>query len=132
MPWPDDSAGAERLVRLAPSLAQYCADRDATEVRINPHDGRLRVDTWSRGPIDTGEVFAPARLEMWLNVVATSQGRVLGPSDPTLQGELPDAEPFCGARLQAFAPPVTGGGYAVVVRKRPNYVPTLDEYVERG
>jgi type IV secretion system protein TrbB len=132
MPWPDDTAGAERLERLAPSVAQHCADSDATEVRINPQDGRLRVDTWSRGPVDTGEVLAPARLEMWLNVVATSQGRILGPSDPTLQGELPDAPPFCGARLQAFAPPVTGGGYAVIIRKRPTYVPTLDEYVERG
>jgi type IV secretion system protein TrbB len=57
---------------------------------------------------------------------------VFGPADPMLQAELPEAEPFGGARLQAFGPPVTGGGYAVVVRKRPRHIPTLDEYVEHG
>src|SRR5438105_2115741 len=132
MSWPDDAAGAERLARLVPPLAQCCADPDATEARVNPHDGRLRLDTWSRGPVDSGEVIPPARLEMWLNVVATAQGRALGPTDPLLQAELPDADPFAGARLQAFAPPVTGGGYAVVVRKRPSHIPSLDEYVDRG
>lgn len=132
MPWPDDQGGAERLARLAPVLAQVCADPDVTEARVNPHDGRLRLDTWSRGRVETGDVLPPERLEMWLNVVATAQGRVLGPSDPLLAAELPAAAPFDGARLQAFAPPVTGGGYALVIRKRPARIPTLDEYVERG
>jgi P-type conjugative transfer ATPase TrbB len=132
MSWADDPGGAERLARLAPVLARYCADPDTTEARVNPHDGRLRLDTWSRGPVETGDVLPPERLEMWLNVIATAQSRVLGASDPLLQAELPDAEPFGGARLQAFAPPVTGGGYAVVIRKRPNHIPTLDEYVSCG
>jgi type IV secretion system protein TrbB len=132
MPWADDAAGAERLARLVPLFAQFCADPDSTEARMNPHDGRLRLDTWSRGLVETDHVVPPARVEMWLNVVATAQGRVLGPADPLLAAELPDAPPFAGARLQAFAPPVTGGGYAVVIRKRPTHIPTLDEYVERG
>lgn len=132
MPWRDDAAGAERLTRLCGELATcVLADEDVTEGVINPQDGRLRVDTWSRGVVATGDVIAPERLEMWLNVVATAHRIELGPAHPVLAAELPDAAPYGGARLQAFVPPVTSG-IGVVVRKRPSHSPTLDDYVYRG
>lgn len=132
MPWRDDTAGAERLTRLCGELAHMVlADDDVTEGVVNPQDGRLRLDTWSRGPVVTEEVIAPERLEMWLNVVATAHRVALGPAAPVLAAQLPDAAPYGGARLQAFIPPAAAG-FGVVVRKRPTYTPTLDEYVTRG
>jgi type IV secretion system protein VirB11 len=69
---------------------------------------------------------------MFLNAVATAHGTAFGPQHPLLSAELPSADPFLGARLQAFGPPVTSGGFGLVIRKRPVYTPSLDEYVERG
>lgn len=131
MPWREDSAGAERLTRLCGELARMVlADDDVTEGVVNPQDGRLRLDTWSRGPVATDATIAPERLEMWLNVVATAHHVALGPTRPVLAAQLPDAPPYGGARLQAFIPPAAAG-FGLVVRKRPTYTPTLDEYVER-
>ena len=131
MSWRDDESGAERLTRTLGALAEACRDPDVTEAQVNPHEGRLRLDTWSRGAVLTDVEVRPERVEMWLNIVATAHGAVLGPSSPLLAAQLPDAMPYGGARLQAFAPPACDG-YGLVVRKRPTYTPTLDEYVERG
>lgn len=132
MPWRDDAAGAERLTRLCGDLARLVlADNDVTEGVVNPQDGRLRLDTWSRGRVVTDVVLRPTELEMWLNVVAAAHDLALGPQRPALAAQLPDAPPYGGARLQAFIPPVTAG-CALVIRKRPTYTPTLEEYVERG
>lgn len=132
MPWRDDDAGAERLTRLCREFAtSVLADDDVTEGVVNPQDGRLRLDTWSRGPVATDVILPPERLESWLNVVATAHAVALGPAHPVLAAQLPDAAPYGGARLQAFVPPAAAG-YGLVIRKRPTYTPTLDEYVERG
>ena len=131
MPWREDGAGAERLTRLCQEFAtSVLADDDVTEGVVNPQDGRLRLDTWSRGPVATDVVLPPERLEAWLNVVATAHAVALGPARPVLAAQLPDATPYCGARLQAFVPPAAAG-YGLVIRKRPTYTPTLDEYVTR-
>ena len=130
MPWRDDAASGARLSRYAPALAAALADRDVTEVVVNPQDGKLRLDTWSRGRVVTDAQLSPAQLEMWLNAVATEHHVALGPAHPLLAAELPAGPPYCGARLQAYVPPVAPG-YGLVVRKRPTYTPSLDEYVER-
>lgn len=132
MSWTDDVSGAERLERLVPAIAGYCRDRDVTEIQANPHDGSCWVDTWTRGLVRTDAWLAPERVEMFLNAVATAHGSSFGSEHPVLSAELPAADPFLGARLQAFGPPVTSGGFGVVIRKRPAYTPTLDEYVDRG
>ena len=129
MPWREDFAGAERLTRICGEFVQMVlGDDDVTEGVVNPQDGRLRLDTWSRGPVATGVVVSPGRLESWLNVVATAHAVALGPANPVLAAQLPDAPPYGGARLQAFAPPAAAG-YGLVIRKRPTYTPTLDDYV---
>lgn len=132
MPWTDDAKGAERLERLVPAIAAHCRDRNVTEIQANPHDGSCWVDTWSRGLVRSDLPVPHERLEMFLNAVATAHGTAFGPQHPLLSAELPTADPFLGARLQAFGPPVTNGGLALVIRKRPAYTPTLDEYVEHG
>jgi type IV secretion system protein VirB11 len=132
MPWTDDGQGAERLERLVPKIAAHCRDRNVTEIQTNPHDGFCWVDTWSDGLVRTPDRLPPDRVEMFLNAVATAHGTSFGPRHPLLAAELPAADPFLGARLQAFGPPVTAGGFGVVIRKRPSFTPTLDEYVERG
>ena len=122
---------AEMMARyLGPAVMEAMADDDVTEVYVNPQDGRLRVDTYRLGRVETPHSVPAARLEMFLNAVASAQGTSLGSTRPLLQAELP-ARRFHGARLQGFIPPVTPG-VAVTIRKRPARVYTLEEYVQRG
>lgn len=131
MPWADDAAGARRLEAIEPAFSQFFADDDATEARVNPQDGRLWLDTWTRGLIYTDTVVPAPRLERFLNVVATAHGATLGGASPVLAAQLPTAAPFHGARLQAFVPPVAPG-VAVIIRKRPSHTPSLDDYAATG
>lgn len=122
---------AEMMARfLGPDVMGAVSSEDVTEIYVNPHDGHLRLDTHSRGKVDTGLVLPAERVEMFLNAVASAQGTAIGPSSPQLQAELP-LDPFGGARLQGFVPPVTAGA-AIVIRKRPSRVYPLQSYVARG
>lgn len=121
---------AERLERtLGPDIMSAFLDEDATELTVNP-DGRVRLDTHSRGKVETALTLDAHRLRMFLNAVASAQGTAIGEDNPQLSAELPDAR-FRGARLQGFLPPVTSGP-AVAIRKRPTRVYPLEHYVERG
>ena len=122
---------AEMMARyLGRAVMEAFEDDDVAEVYVNPHDGRVRVDTHTRGRLDTGATIATERLEMFLNTVATAHGLVIGPISPTLQAELP-ATRFGGARLQGFVPPAASG-VAVVIRKLPRQLVPLDSYVASG
>lgn len=122
---------AEMMARyLGPAITASFADEDVTEIYVNPQDGRVRVNTYSRGKAETGEAIGSDRLEMFLNAVATAQGITLGAHAPTIQAELPNGI-FRGARLQGFVPPAASG-VAIVVRKRPTRVFPLASYVAGG
>jgi type IV secretion system protein TrbB len=121
---------AERHARyLGPEIARFFDDPDVTEVYVNP-DGRLRVDTHSRGKVDTGILLSSERIEMFLNSAASETGAVFDGQHPRLQAELPH-ELFGGARLQGFRPPVAAGP-CFVVRRPPSVIHPLASYVERG
>lgn len=122
---------SEMLARyLGPGVLPAFTDDDVTEIYLNPQDGAVRVDTRSRGKLDTGTTLAPHRVEMLLNAVAASAGATLSADSPRLEAELPSAT-FRGSRLQGFLPPVTSGP-AFNIRKPPAVVYPLDEYVRTG
>jgi type IV secretion system protein VirB11 len=106
------------------------ADDDVTEIYINPKDGLVRLDTRSRGKVESGAWLDSARVEMFLNCVASSLGATLGPHSPRLEAELP-IEVFRGSRLQGFVPPVTTAP-AFNIRKPPSVIYSLDDYVTAG
>ena len=122
---------SEMLARyLGPAVLPVFADEDVTEVYLNPHDSLVRVDTRSRGKLETGATLEAHRAEMLLNAVAASVGATLTPDSPRLEAELPTPV-FRGSRLQGFLPPVTSGP-AFNIRKPPAVVYRLDEYVRTG
>ncbi len=122
---------SEMLARyLGPGVLPAFADDDVTEVYLNPQDSSVRIDTRSRGKVDTGTTLAPHRVEMLLNAVAANMGATLTPDSPRLQAELPTPI-FRGSRLQGFLPPVTSGP-AFNIRKPPVVVYPLDQYVQSG
>lgn len=122
---------SEMLARyLGPGVLPAFADDDVTEVYLNPQDGAVRVDTRSRGKLDTGTTLAAHRVEMLLNAVAANAGATLSADTPRLEAELPSAV-FRGSRLQGFLPPVTSGP-AFNIRKPPAVVYPLDQYERTG
>ena len=122
---------AEMMARyLGPIVTRAFGDRDVTEVYVNPQDGHVRIDTRSRGKIDTGHRLEAARVEMFLNAVAAHLGTTLGAERPRLEAELPLAE-FGGSRLQGFIPPLAQGP-CFTIRKPPTAVYSLDEFVAQG
>jgi P-type conjugative transfer ATPase TrbB len=122
---------ADALVRyLGPTVMRAFADEDVTEVYLNPHDGAVRIDSRTRGKVETGDRLSAHRVEMFLNAVAANTGATLTREQPSLQAELPLAH-FRGSRLQGFVPPLTAAP-TFTIRKPPTVVYTLDDYVKAG
>ncbi len=115
----------ERL--LGPEVYALLADPDVTELYVNP-DGRVRIDTRSRGRHVTDLVLEGNRTRAFLNTVSSSLGTSLGETSPMLEAELPRGT-FRGARLQGFVPPCVPEA-TFVVRNPPARVYRLDELVE--
>jgi len=115
---------------LGSAVLRAFADDDVTEIYLNPKDGLVRLDTRSRGKIESGAWLDASRVEMFLNCVASSLGATLGPDSPRLEAELP-VQVFRGSRLQGFVPPVTAAP-AFNIRKPPSVIYSLEEYVTAG
>ena len=115
---------------LGSAVLRAFADDDVTEIYLNPKDGLVRLDTRSRGKVESETRLDASKVEMFLNCVASSLGLTLGPESPRLEAELP-IDVFRGSRLQGFVPPVTTAP-AFNIRKPPSVIYSLDDYVTAG
>ena len=115
---------------LGPAILRAVTDDDVTEIYLNPQDGAVRLDTRSRGKVDSGAHMDAHRVEMFLNAVASNLGVTLGADNPRIEAELP-AVGFRGSRLQGFVPPVTPAP-AFNIRKPPSLIYSLDDYMSAG
>ena len=110
---------------MGPVIVRALADRLVVEVMVNP-DGRIWIDRIGEGRSFTGEVLAPADADRILRLLADHAGEVVTRDRPRVSATLPET----GERFQgAFMPVVSSPAFAI--RKRPEVVFTLDDYVER-
>jgi type IV secretion system protein VirB11 len=105
-------------------LAALRAPR-VVEVLANP-DGRLVTDAIGEGRRDTGERLSAQARERVIRLVAEHVGEPVTREDPRLSGVLPTGE-----RFQGFLPPVSVQP-AFSIRKRPDVIWTLADYVAQG
>ena len=111
---------------LGPVIASALADRLVVEVMVNP-DGKIWIDKIGEGRSFTGERIAPDDADRILRLLADHVGEVVTRDRPRISATLPET----GERFQgAFMPLVANPAFAI--RKRPEVVFTLDDYVERG
>jgi len=111
---------------MGPVIAGALADRLVVEVMVNP-DGKIWVDRIGEGRSWTGELLAPADADRILRLLADHVGEVVTRDSPRISATLP----VTGERFQgAFMPVVASPAFAI--RKRPEVVFTLAEYVEKG
>ena len=111
---------------MGPVIASALADRLVVEVMVNP-DGKIWVDRIGEGRSWTGHNLAAADADRILRLLADHAGEVVTRDRPRISATLPET----GERFQgAFMPVVASPAFAI--RKRPEVVFTLAEYVEKG
>lgn len=111
---------------MGPVIAAALADRLVVEVMVNP-DGKIWVDKIGEGRSWSGEHLAPADADRILRLLADHAGEVVTRDSPRISATLPQT----GERFQgAFMPVVSSPAFAI--RKRPEVVFTLAEYVGQG
>ena len=111
---------------MGPVIAEALADRRVVEVMVNP-DGKIWVDRIGEGRAFTGHLLAPHDADRILRLLADHVGEVVTKDRPRISATLPET----GERFQgAFMPLVANPAFAI--RKRPEVVFTLDEYVRDG
>src|ERR1022692_1666310 len=111
---------------MGPVIAGALADRLVVEVMVNP-DGKIWVDRIGEGRSWTGHNLAAADADRILRLLADHAGEVVTRERPRISATLPET----GERFQgAFMPVVSSPAFAI--RKRPEVVFTLAEYVEKG
>ncbi len=111
---------------MGPTIAAALADRLVVEVMVNP-DGKIWVDRIGEGRAFTGERLASSDADRILRLLADHVGEVVTRDRPRISATLPET----GERFQgAFMPIVASPAFAI--RKRPEVIFTLHDYVERG
>jgi P-type conjugative transfer ATPase TrbB len=111
---------------MGPVIASALADRMVVEVMVNP-DGKIWVDKIGEGRSFTGESLAPSDADRILRLLADHVGEVVTRDRPRISATLPET----GERFQgAFMPIVASPAFAI--RKRPEVVFTLTDYVDKG
>ncbi len=111
---------------MGPVIAGALADRLVVEVMVNP-DGKIWVDRIGEGRSFTGHRLESGDAERILRLLADHVGEVVTRDRPRVSATLPET----GERFQgAFMPVVPSPAFAI--RKRPEVVFTLDDYVREG
>jgi len=122
--------GARRRAVLAaalgPEVAAALNAPDVTEALINA-DGRLWLDRAGTGLEVTTTLIPAADREAAVRLLAHEAGETVGPDRPLLSAVLPGS----AARVQAVLAPLVAAP-VLAIRKRPERVFTLDDYVASG
>ena len=119
---------SERMLRsaLGPLLLARLDDPAVGELMVNP-DGRVWVERFDIGLIDTELVISAADAERVMRLVAHHVGAEVHAGRPRLSAELPGT----GERFEGQMPPVvTAPTFAI--RKPARELFTLDDYVRTG
>lgn len=111
---------------MGPVIAAALAEPRVVEVMVNP-DGKIWVDRVGEGRRFSGHVLGAADAERILRLLADHSGEVVTRDRPRVSATLP----ITGERFQGeFMPLVAAPSFAI--RKRPELVFTLDDYVQDG
>jgi type IV secretion system protein VirB11 len=111
---------------MGPVIASALAEKTVVEVYVNP-DGKIWADRIGEGRTFTGHVMAAHDAERVMRLLADHAGEVVTKDRPRVSATLPDT----GERFQGeFMPLAKAPTFAI--RKRPEIVFTLDDYLEAG
>lgn len=110
-------------ISLGKDLMEYFDDDDVTEILVNS-DGKVWIDTFSKGMLDTGKVMDDQDSLNIGYLVANSVGSELNTKKPILSAVLPET----GYRFQMEIPPIVKHP-SFNIRKKAIKVFSLSDYV---
>ena len=111
---------------VGPVIAGALAEKTVVEVMVNP-DGKIWVDRIGEGRSFTGQYLAASDADRILRLLADHAGEVVNRDRPSVSATLPGS----GERFQGVTMPIVASP-AFAIRKRPEVVFTLDDYVAQG
>lgn len=111
---------------LGPLLLAKLEDPGVAEVMLNP-DGRVWIDRFDAGLVDTGLLITPGDAERILRLVAHHVAAEIHAGRPRLSAELPGT----GERFEGLMPPLVAAP-TFSIRKPASLVFGLDDYVQSG
>ncbi len=112
--------------RLGGFIRDTLEDPDVIEVMVNAC-GRVWLDRLRGGRVETGQQLPPAAAEAIIRLVAHHIGETVSEERPLIAGTLP----LTGERFQGVLPPIAKAP-SFTIRKRPEVIFRLDDYVESG
>jgi len=126
----DYDARLTELMRhyLGEAILKALQSDDIEEVYVNP-DSVVRYVSHTHGRLETSVCLRKTDVECFLRTVATQAGVSISAERPSLAATLPHT--FGKCRIQGFLPPITEGP-ALIIRKPPNRLIPLEEYVAQG
>lgn len=113
---------------LGDAILDALADPDVEEIYVNP-DMRLRLVSYAKGRQELDARMREADVTQFLRAIATLNSVDIDLARPSLQAVLPRS--FGKCRLQGFIPPLSEAP-SLIIRKPPNRIIPLEEYVEKG
>ncbi len=111
---------------LGPVIASALAERLVVEVMVNP-DGKIWIDRIGEGRSYSGHNMAASDAERILRLLADHAGEVVTRDRPRVTATLPQT----GERFQGIFPPVSTAAM-FAIRKRPEIIFTLADYIDQG
>ncbi len=108
------------------TILEALQEPHVVEVMVNA-DGRIWVDRIGKGREDTGSTLDYARRDTILKMVANHTGEMITRDNPQLSATLPET----GERFQGLCPPIVSAP-TFTIRKRPEVIFTLENYIEQG
>lgn len=109
-------------------FSAFC-EEGTLEVMVNP-DGKVFIDRLGKGMEKLGTASPDSTLR-FIMTAASLSGQAVTRQSPILETELPDGEPFYGARFEGLIPPVVLGP-CFALRKRASLVRSLEDYEADG
>lgn len=109
---------------MGPAIATALADPAVIEVMVNP-DGRLWIDRYGDGRIDTGNRLEASEAERIIRLVASHIGQECHRDRPVVSAELPET----GERFEGLLPPVSPSP-CFAIRKPAKVLYRLSDYVD--
>ena len=114
------------LTAFGPTIEAALDDPSVIEVMVNP-DGKLWLDRFDVGRIDTGILINPAEVERIIRLVAAHMRGEVHEGAPIVSAELPET----GERFEGLLPPVALAP-CFAIRKPAEVIYQLSDYVEAG
>lgn len=120
----------QSLITVMADLLPFLKDKDVFEVYVNP-DNKIWIDSLGKGRIFTGKTTPPEKTKGIILSVAALSKQIVSPLRPVLDADIPGNAYFPKCRFEGNLPPVVPSP-TLNIRKHPEKIFTLEDYVEQG